>query len=227
MAAKAPRTAAKVPGMATKAQGTAKGVPGVAGNAHGTARGALRMAEVQRRLFTVAEYHQMLASGILGEDDRVELIEGEIIEMNPIGSRHAACVRRLARTFFEQVAGRAIVSVQDPVRLGDRSEPQPDLALLKPRPDFYAGAHPGPEDVLLLVEVADASADYDREVKLPLFARAGVSEVWLVDLEGRTIEVYRHPTAAGYRDASRLAAGEEVSPQALPDIRARVDQVLG
>ncbi len=127
-----------------------------------------------RRPFTVAEYHRMAEAGVLGEDDRVELLEGEIVQMTPIGSRHAACVARLTHLFVDRLQGRAQVNVQNPVHLSERSEPQPDLALLRPRPDFYARAHPGPADVLLLVEVAETSSDVDWTVKIPLYAGAGV-----------------------------------------------------
>jgi Uma2 family endonuclease len=129
--------------------------------------------QVQRRLFTVEEYHRMAEAGILSEDDRVELIEGELVTMSPIGSRHAACVARLTALLFP-VGGRGILWVQNPIRLGARSEPQPDVALLRYRPDFYASAHPGPEDVLLVVEVAETSADADRSLKIPLYARYGI-----------------------------------------------------
>ncbi len=183
--------------------------------------------QLQRRLFTVAEYHRMAEAGILQEDDRVELIEGEIVAMNPIGSRHAAAVDRLTRLLTQAAGERAIVRVQSPVQLGERSEPQPDLALLKPRPDFYAGAHPGAEDVLLLVEVADASADYDRQVKLPLYARAGVPEAWLVDLDGQAVEVLRHPSAHGYATTERVGRGQSLPVPGLPDARLAVDLILG
>lgn len=180
-----------------------------------------------KRLFTVAEYYKMAEAGILGEDDRVELIEGEVVGMSPIGSRHAACVKRLSALFFERASERVMVSVQDPVRLGEHSEPQPDLALLKPRPDFYAQGHPRPEDILLLVEVAETSAGYDREVKLPLYARSAITEVWLVDLDAERIEVYRQPSPQGYQDAQRVGRGERVALVTFPDLELAVEAVLG
>lgn len=184
--------------------------------------------QLLKRLFTVAEYHRMAEAGILSEDDRVELIEGEIVEMAPIGSRHAGHVNRLNRLFSQWAGDQAIVSVQNPVRLGEHSEPQPDLALLKPRSDFYAQSHPGPEDVLLVVEVAETSADYDREVKVPLYARFGVPEVWLVDLAGEGIEVYRQPSPQGYQEARTVRRGEAVAPLLLlPDLPLAVDAILG
>lgn len=180
-----------------------------------------------RRRFTVEDYHRMARAGVLTEDDRVELLEGEIIEMAPIGSRHAAVVDRFTRSFAQNVGRRAIVRVQGPVRLGEHSEPQPDLAILRPRADFYAHAHPGPEDILLLVEVAEATADYDRKVKVPLYARAGIPEVWLVDLLADQIEVCRGPSPEGYRETRVVRRGEAVMPQALPGVSLSVDEVLG
>jgi Uma2 family endonuclease len=183
---------------------------------------------VERRLFTVEEYHRMAEAGILSEDDRVELIEGEIVEMSPIGSRHAAAVKRLLNLFLPaQAASRAILSVQDPIRLGRRSEPQPDVALLRPREDFYASEHPGPEDVLLIVEVAEHSAGYDRGVKVPLYARYGVVEVWVVDLLRGVVEVYRGPEGEGYREVRVVGRGEVITPLQLPDLHVPVDQILG
>jgi Uma2 family endonuclease len=182
--------------------------------------------QVQRRLFTVEEYHRMAEAGILSEDDRVELIEGELVTMSPIGSRHAACVARLTALLFP-VEGRGILWVQNPIRLGARSEPQPDVTLLRYRPDFYASAHPGPEDVLLVVEVAETSADADRSLKIPLYARCGIPEAWLVDLLEERIEIYRHPTPQGYRSLHIAHRGETVSPTALPDLELSVDEILG
>ncbi len=183
--------------------------------------------QLLRRRFTADEYHRMGQAGILGEDDRLELLEGEIVEMAPIGSRHQATVDRLNRLFSARAGEEAMVRVQGPVRLGEDSEPQPDLVLLRRRSDFYASAHPGPDDVLLLVEVSDTTAEYDREVKAPLYARRGVVEVWLVDLEAEAIDVYRGPTAQGYHEVSRLGRGDDVSSQAIHQLEVAVDEVLG
>jgi Uma2 family endonuclease len=183
--------------------------------------------QLARRLFTVAEYHKMAEAGILSEDDRVELLEGEIVAMSPIGSRHAGLVNRLNRLFSQRAGDQVVVSVQNPVRLGGYSEPQPDLALLRPRADFYTSSHPGPEDVLLAVEVAETSAAVDREVKVPLYARFGVPEVWLVDLAGDQVEVFREPSAEGYREVRVLRRGESLAPAFLPDLLVPVDAVLG
>ncbi|MCL0078158.1 Uma2 family endonuclease [Dehalococcoidia bacterium] len=182
--------------------------------------------QMLRRLFTVEEYHSMVRAGILGEDDRVELIEGEVEEMTPIGSRHVAAVNRLNRLFSDNVGRRAIISVQNPIRLGERSEPQPDLALLRPRPDFYSPAHPGPEDILLVIEVAETSADYDRVIKVPLYARGGILEVWLVNLEGEAIEVYQSPSLEGYHEMETLRRGDRLSPSSFPELRLAVEEIL-
>ena len=183
--------------------------------------------QLLRRSFTVAEYHRMAEAGILREDDRVELIEGEIVQMTPIGSRHAACVMRLIQLLSRQLGQGVLVNVQNPIRLGEYSEPQPDVTLLRFRPDFYAQSHPGPTDVLLAVEVAETSAVYDRDVKLPLYARAGIPEVWLVDLSAEGMEVHRDPAAQGYRQVRRVGRGERVTPGALPELDLAVDDILG
>lgn len=155
--------------------------------------------------------------------------------MAAMGSRHAACVDRLTRIFSRVVEDRAIVRVQGPVRLSDRSEPEPDIALLVPRDDFYAERHPEPDDVVLLVEVADASRQFDRTVKLPLYASAGVPDVWLVDLEAGAVEVYREPerrtetggrAETGYRDSRRLREDETLRLPALGGVEVPVSEVL-
>lgn len=183
--------------------------------------------QLLRRRFTVEEYHRMAQAGIFSEDDRVELIEGEIVAMTPIGSRHAACVGRLTHIFASIVGERAIVWVQNPLRLGPDSEPQPDLALLRLRADFYAEAHPGPEDVLLVVEVAETSAEYDRTVKLPLYARSGIREVWLVDLATVSVEVCSDPTPGGYQRVRSIRRGERLSLGAFPPMELAADDLLG
>ena len=184
-------------------------------------------AQFARRLFTTDEFHRMAEAGILAEDDRLELIEGEIVRMSPIGSRHAACVDRLNSLFTARLGKRAIVRVQSPIVANRRSEPQPDLTLLKPRADFYAAKHPGPGDVLLVVEVVDSSADYDRSTKLPLYARAGIREVWIVDVVRNTVEVYRQPVLQSFRVRMQLARGQRIVPSAFPRTAFRVSDVLG
>ncbi|HYG63258.1 MAG TPA: Uma2 family endonuclease [Thermoanaerobaculia bacterium] len=188
---------------------------------------------VRKRLLTIDEYHQMVESGILAEGERVELIYGEILEMNPIGHRHATCLRRLIRLFgpgvvSDSVAPDVLLDVQNPLRLpNEQSEPQPDLMLLRGRDDCYASKPPAAEDVLLLVEIADHSLAYDRDVKLPLYAQAGIPEVWLVDLTSDTIRVHRRPSPEGYLEARQAGRGEAIAPQALPRLLVRVELVLG
>jgi Uma2 family endonuclease len=182
---------------------------------------------LKRRRFTVDDYYRMAEVGILTEDDRVELLDGEIVEMSPIGSVHGGHVKRLNALFTSQLGARVVVSVQDPVRLSRFSEPQPDVTLLRPREDFYARAHPRPEDVLLLIEVADTSVETDRRVKLPLYAGAGVREVWLLDLPAERVEIHRQPTAFGYSEIRTLARGQGLSPQAFPDLALGVEDLLG
>ncbi len=168
----------------------------------------------------------MAAAGIFGEDDRVELLDGEIIEMTPIRRRHAGCVNRLARLLAGRLQDLAVLSVQNPVRLDPYSEPQPDLALLRPRPDDYAGSHPGPSDILLIIEVADTSAGWDRRRKVPVYAAAGVPECWLADLAAETLEVSRQPEAGAYREVWALRPGEAVVPAAFPDVVLEVADLL-
>jgi Uma2 family endonuclease len=182
--------------------------------------------EVLKHRFTVDEFHRLGEAGILSRDDRVELIDGEIVHMTPIGPRHASCVRRLIALLSPSAAGRAIVDAQDPLRLGQHDEPQPDVVLLGPRPDFYRDAHPGPADTLLVIEVADASITYDRTVKLLRYASAGVPEVWIVNLSDDRIEVYRQAAGGVYRE--HLAAGRG-QVLAVPGLAASlaVDEILG
>ena len=179
-----------------------------------------------RHRFTVSEYYRMADAGIFGEDDRVELLDGEIVEMAAIGSRHAGCVNRLNSFFVQRLGRRAVVAVQNPVRLGDLSEPQPDLALVRPRPDDYGGGHPHPGDVLLLMEVADTTAAWERQHKLPLYASGGVGEVWLVDLAAPAVEVYRRPEGGVYGEVQVVGGGEVLSPLAFPDVALAVADLL-
>ncbi|MBI4493890.1 MAG: Uma2 family endonuclease [Chloroflexi bacterium] len=181
----------------------------------------------KRRRFTVADYHRMARAGILNEDDRVELIDGEVIEMPPLGPRHAGCVNHLTRLFVQALGEAAVVTIQNPVRLGQHDEPQPDVAILRPRADFYASRHPCPEDVFLLVEVAETSASLDRRLKLPRYAGSNIPEVWLVDLKQQTITAYRDPSPSGYRAAGIVRRGEQLAPAAFPDRVFAVAELLG
>lgn len=183
--------------------------------------------DTRKRLFSADEYHELAHASILGEDERVELIEGEIVEMAAVGSRHAACVKRLNVLLGENLAGDAIVSVQDPIRLSDNSEPEPDLALLKPRDDLYAEGHPGPQDVLLVVEVSETSVEYDSEVKLPLYARAGIPETWLVNLPEQRVEIHSHPVDGEYRQSTRYRSGDSLTSAAMPEPGLPAAEILG
>lgn len=182
---------------------------------------------VQRYRFTVDQYHQMGEVGIFSPDCRVELIDGEIFVMSPIDPWHAGVVNWLNHRFVTGLGGRAVVHVQNPTIVDRRSEPQPDLMLLKPREDFYRTAHPTPEDALLVVEVANPSLAHDRRRKLPLYARTGVSEVWIVNRRADAVDVFRGPSREGYRDQFRCERGEELAPAAFPDLRLSVDDILG
>lgn len=180
------------------------------------------------RRFCVSEYHRMAEAGILHEDERVELIEGMIVEMTPIGGPHISAVIELNRLFQRAVGDEAVVSVQNPVRLAERNEPEPDIALVRPRADRFRNGPPRREDVLLLVEVADTSLPRDRRVKAVLYALHGIPETWIVDVAAGTIEVHREPTNAGrYASVTVHRAGEAVIPLALPHVRIAVDDVFG
>ena len=183
--------------------------------------------QFQKHCFNVQDYHRMVEVGLLSKDSRVELIEGEIVEMSPIGSTHGGAVKR-SSAFLNRVLGDAvIVSVQDPIHLNDFSEPQPDLALLKPRRDFYSNSHPTPEDVLVVIEVIDSSVSYDRNIKVPLYARAGIAETWLMVLQKAVIEVHSHPRNGKYQKIRRLKRGKTLQSQILPELSYRVEDLLG
>ena len=176
--------------------------------------------------FTADEYQRMGQAGIFAEDDRVELIDGEIYAMTPIGPAHAAAVNRTIAALMRAMGNHAIVSPQNPVRLDFFNEPQPDLVLLRPREDFYRSALPQPADVLLVIEIADSSLRYDRDVKAPLYARHGIVEYWLVDLASSTVTSYSSPEGATYRSVAVHARGDWLSPAALIDCRLAVEDLL-
>jgi Uma2 family endonuclease len=181
-----------------------------------------------RYRFTVDAYHRMGDAGVLTEDTPVELIDGDIIAMSPVGSRHVACVNRLDDLFHERLPRNSvIVQVQSPVVLGEHYEPEPDVAVLRFRADYYAEALARPADVLLLVEVADSSLPFDQEVKLPVYARAGIPEVWIADLDGGTIERYTDPTNEGYARSESAGHGTSLAAATLPALVIRVDEALG
>jgi Uma2 family endonuclease len=179
-----------------------------------------------RHRFTVKDYYRMAETGVLPPDARVELLDGEIHDMSPIGPFHGGVTKRLNQLLARLSRGRWIVAVQDPVHLDERSEPQPDVMLLKPAADDYANRHPQAAEVLLLIEVADTSLDHDREEKLPAYGRAGVSEVWIINLIERTVEVYREPHFTGYGLKTTLRVGDQARPQAFSDVAVDVAELL-
>lgn len=176
-----------------------------------------------RRLFTVDDYERMIETGILKEDDQVELLDGEIVEMSPIGPSHSSCVNQLTRLLTRVAPEDMRVAVQNPIRLVPRSEPQPDLAVL--RPGDYRSRHPGPNDIVLVIEVADTTLAEDRGVKLPLYAKGSVAEAWLIDLNGGAVERHTDPGPAGYRLTQRAAAGERLTSTTLPSLTFGIDDV--
>jgi len=183
------------------------------------------------RRFSVAEYHKMGELGIFSEDERVELIDGVIIQMSLIGSKHAGSVNKLNWLFSSRLSpSEARIAVQNPVILDDVTEPQPDISVLKPKDDAYASAHPSPDDVLLIVEAADTTLEDDRAVKLPRYAVAGIPEVWIVNIPERKIEVYRIPIGkkedAEYKIRVKYREGETLNPEAFPNVKIDVADML-
>ncbi len=179
-----------------------------------------------RRRFTRAEYYRMAEVGILREDDRVELIKGEIVEMSPIGRRHSAFIGNLTQLLVVRLAGRALVWVQNPVALADDTEPQPDIAVLRRRRVPYKEREAWAEDALLLIEVADSSLAYDRTTKRRLYAEAGIPEYWVVDCIAETVEVHRTPSAEGYRDVTRVAGTATLTLQAFPNVELTTTEIF-
>ena len=177
--------------------------------------------------FTAQEYHRMGEVGILPPDVRVELVDGEIKQMPPIHPPHANIVDRLTIMLASRLAGVAHLRVQGPIHLDDYNEPQPDLAVMRFRDDYYGSQHPTPADVLLAIEVADTSLRYDRDEKMPLYGRAGIPEAWLVDIQAQTITVFTQPHAGGYREQHVLSRGQEIMSVSVEGLRLRVDEALG
>jgi Uma2 family endonuclease len=180
-------------------------------------------AEITRHRFTVEEYHKMAEAGVFSEDDRVELMEGEVLQMTPIGWRHARCVSNLNMLLARFAGTRYVVSVQNPITVDEHDEPQPDLALLRELP---TGRLPGPEEVVLVVEVSDTTLSYDQNVKLPLYARTGISEAWIVDLQGG-VEVHADPRPNGYARTSRYDSEDgQLRSEAFQDLALPENQIL-
>jgi len=184
-------------------------------------------AEITLRPISVSEYARMREVGILREDDRVELIAGEIRQMSPIGPYHAAIVKKLNETLIRLLGESVLVSIQDPIVLDDLSEPQPDVAVLKRREDYYVGAIPTAEDVLLVIEVSDTTADYDRKEKMPRYASAGIPEMWLIDLSTQVIEQYTNPRQSRYQSIQIFESGDVLESKSLSNFELPVDRVFG
>jgi Uma2 family endonuclease len=183
------------------------------------------LAQTKHR-FNVKEYYRMAETGVLRPDARVELLNGEIIDMSPIGPFHGGVTNFLNQFFTNAAKNRWITSVQNPIRLDDHSEPQPDLVLLKPAPDFYRKHHPRPADVFLVVEVSDTTLEGDQTEKLPVYGRSDIAEVWIVNLNEFAVEVYREPHFNGYGSKAILRAGSQAIPLAFPDAAVDVAELL-
>ncbi len=182
--------------------------------------------ELKRHRLTVEDYQRMIEVGIITENDKVELINGELIDMSPVGSPHAGCVKTLIRLFNRLLNDKAILSIQDPVQLAANSQPEPDLALLRNRADDYRTSHPTPADIHLIIEVADSSLEYDQDYKLSLYAAAGIPEYWIINLREQRIETYRQPDGDLYKLHMIFRRGDEVTFPEL-DLAFSVDEILG
>jgi Uma2 family endonuclease len=180
-----------------------------------------------RHLITAEEFAAMAAVGVFAEDDRLELIEGEIFEMSPIGDLHAGCVNWLSNSLKDRLGPKVVVTTQNPANVTNISRLQPDVILARPRADFYRKQSPGPEDVFLVIEVADSSLSFDRQTKIPLYARSGFREAWVVNLVESVVEVFRDPTSQGYRLVRRARLGETVAPETFPEVELSVTEILG
>ncbi len=177
--------------------------------------------------FSTADYHRMHEMGLFSEDDRIELIDGEVRRMSPMGARHVAMVNRLNAMFTSLLGRTAIVSIQNPIQLSDNTEPQPDLALLRPRNDFYENVLSTAADVFLVIEVSDTTLVYDQQEKLPRYARAGIPEVWLADADNQTIERHTEPSGGQYATKQTFKRGQRISLFTLPHITLAVDNIFG
>ncbi|MDB9508344.1 Uma2 family endonuclease [Microcystis aeruginosa CS-338/01] len=179
------------------------------------------------RKFTVEEYEKMANEGIIKPDEKVELIRGEIIKMSPMGTHHAASIYRLTQLFYRKFGDLILLGVQNPIRLNNNSQPEPDLSLLIPRSDFYVAAYPCPQDIYLIIEVSDSTLDYDRYTKIPLYAEANIKEVWIVNLKEECLEVYRYPLQGSYQDMQKYYRGESIFIESFPEIELTFTEILG
>jgi len=184
------------------------------------------MPTLTHHRFTSREYYRMAETGVLPPNARVELLDGQILNMSPIGPSHGSAVKRLNDFFSNLPHERWLLAVQDPIAVDDYSEPQPDLMLLKRAPDFYQKRHPGPEDVFLLIEVSDSTLAFDREEKLPVYGRAGIREVWIINLPDQAVEIFRDPHYEGYASTEILRPGAQARPLAFPDVAVDVAALL-
>lgn len=184
-------------------------------------------AETLKKRFSAGDFHRMVEAGIFGEEERVELIDGDVIQMSPIGHRHRVRVTRANTLLVRAFGERAVVSCQGSIELSEWSEPQPDFVVFKPRPDFYARKRWRPDDVLLVMEVADTSLHYDRNVKTPLYAHACIPEVWIEDAKRDILHVYRNPAGGDYADSFELQRSDVIAPITFPDIAFSVDHLFG
>ena len=182
--------------------------------------------EISKRLFTVHDYHRMVDAGILSERDRVELIRGEVLAMNPMGPRHSAAVMLALQAMVRIIGDRAIVGVQGSVRLDDYDEPQPDVYLLRPKADYYASRHATPADILLIIEMADSSLEYDQSVKATLYAETGVAEYWIADIRNDRLLAYSNIRESRYATCRELHRGDTISPRLLSEIEIGVTDLL-
>jgi Uma2 family endonuclease len=184
------------------------------------------MAQLLKGPFTVVDYHRMVDCGILREGDPVELLEGQVVVMMSIGIRHAACVDRLTQILILALRGEATVRVQGPIVLDDGAEPEPDIAIFKQAGPWPFPGHPRPEAVFLVIEVADSSLAYDRDIKIPLYAKAGIPEVWLIDLTTDTAVVYRNPLGDAYQDIRNAGSSDVLNPHLLQQVSLRVEEII-
>jgi Uma2 family endonuclease len=180
-----------------------------------------------KKRFTVDEYHRMGETGIFGPEDRLELIDGEILEMSPIGQRHASRVARATTLFVRMLGDRAVVNPQNPLQLSDWTEPQPDIVILKPRPDFYEYLRPTPGDVLLVMEVSDSTLRFDLKIKLKYFAAASIPEVWIQDVNEDVLHIFREPEGGKYSVSMQLTRGNAISPVGFPEVQFSTDDLFG
>jgi Uma2 family endonuclease len=178
-------------------------------------------------LLNINQYHQMIEHGIFTENDKIELIKGELISMSPVGIKHAFVVRRLTALLSQKFGDRSIIDIQNPILLDDNSEPEPDVVVLKPRDDFYQFQLPRPDDLLLIIEVSDSTLKYDRTVKIPLYSEAKIREIWIIDINSECVEIYRYANTEGYDQMQRYRLGETLSILAFPDIYLTVNEIFG